>query len=53
VTGSEELRTRLARAGVIRARSFTWQQTAQRILAVFDEVVPMAPADIPVAAARS
>jgi glycosyltransferase involved in cell wall biosynthesis len=53
VTGSEELRTRLAQAGVARARNFTWQQTAQRILEVFDELVPMAAADAPVSAARS
>lgn len=53
VTGSDELRTRLARAGVVRARSFTWQQAAQRILAVFDELVPMAAAATPATAARS
>jgi glycosyltransferase involved in cell wall biosynthesis len=53
VTGSEELRTRLSRAGIARARSFTWQQTAQRILAVFDELVPMAAADVPASAVGS
>lgn len=53
VTGSDELRTRLARAGVVRARSFTWQQAAQRILAVFDELVPMEAAATPATAARS
>jgi glycosyltransferase involved in cell wall biosynthesis len=53
VTGSEELRTRLARAGVVRSRNFTWQQTAERILEVFDVLVPHASAATPVAATRS
>jgi hypothetical protein len=35
-----ELRTRLAQAGPLRARNFSWRQTAERILAVFDELVP-------------
>lgn len=42
VTGSSQLRARLARAGLLRARNFSWRQTAERILAVFDELVPNA-----------
>jgi glycosyltransferase involved in cell wall biosynthesis len=44
VTGSPELRARMARAGILRARNFSWQQSAERILAVFDELVPGASA---------
>jgi len=40
VTGSEELRERMAQAGIGRARRFSWQQAAQRILGVFDELLP-------------
>jgi glycosyltransferase involved in cell wall biosynthesis len=40
VTGSPELRTRMAQAGIARARRFSWQQAAERILAVFDELRP-------------
>jgi glycosyltransferase involved in cell wall biosynthesis len=40
VTGSRELRTRMARAGIARARRFSWQQAAERILTVFDELLP-------------
>jgi glycosyltransferase involved in cell wall biosynthesis len=40
VTGSPELRARMARDGILRARDFSWRQTAQSVLAVFDELVP-------------
>jgi glycosyltransferase involved in cell wall biosynthesis len=40
VTGSPELRFRMAQAGILRARKFSWRQTAERVLAVFDELVP-------------
>ncbi len=40
VTGSEELRARMARAGIARARRFSWRQAAERILGVFDELLP-------------
>jgi glycosyltransferase involved in cell wall biosynthesis len=44
VTASPELRARMAHAGILRARNFSWRQTAERILAVFDELVPNASA---------
>ena len=45
VTGSPELRARLAREGILRARAFSWRQAAQSVLTVFDELVPaVAPA---------
>jgi glycosyltransferase involved in cell wall biosynthesis len=44
VTGSPGLRARMAHAGILRARNFSWRQTAERILAVFDELVPGASA---------
>ena len=40
VTGSEDLRRRLRQLGLERARYFTWKQTAERTLAVFNEIVP-------------
>lgn len=40
VTGSPQLRARMAHDGILRARNFSWRQTAERILAVFDELVP-------------
>jgi glycosyltransferase involved in cell wall biosynthesis len=43
VTGSRELRARMAHAGIARARLFSWQQAAERILAVFDELLPTLP----------
>jgi glycosyltransferase involved in cell wall biosynthesis len=42
VTGSPQMRARMARAGILRARSFSWRQAAEHILAVFDELVPNA-----------
>jgi glycosyltransferase involved in cell wall biosynthesis len=51
VTGSPELRARMARDGVLRARNFSWRQAAQSILAVFDELVPVAGAATKVAPA--
>ncbi|HEY6925176.1 MAG TPA: glycosyltransferase family 1 protein [Steroidobacteraceae bacterium] len=44
VTSSQELRTRMSQAGLVRARSFSWRQTAERILTVFNELVPTAAA---------
>jgi glycosyltransferase involved in cell wall biosynthesis len=44
VTGSPELRARMARAGILRARNFSWRQAAERILGVFNELVPGAAA---------
>jgi glycosyltransferase involved in cell wall biosynthesis len=44
VTASEALQAQLRRAGIQRARCFTWQQAAQRILEVFDEILPTASA---------
>ena len=41
VTSSQELRTQMSQAGLARARSFSWRQTAERILAVFNELVPV------------
>lgn len=40
VTGSELLRRQMRERGLHRARSLTWQETARRTLAVFDELVP-------------
>lgn len=40
VTRSEELRQRLREFGLERAQKFTWRQTAERTLAVFNEIVP-------------
>jgi glycosyltransferase involved in cell wall biosynthesis len=41
VTASRELRERMSHAGVARARLFSWQRTAERILAMFDELLPI------------
>ncbi|MBN1236898.1 MAG: glycosyltransferase family 4 protein [Gammaproteobacteria bacterium] len=40
---SEDVRERLARAGVDRARQFSWAETARRTLSVFDALVPVEP----------
>ena len=40
VTGSEELRPVHAGERAGRARALTWQDTARRTLAVFDEIIP-------------
>ena len=40
---SPELRAELRRAGIERARRFTWRETAKRTLSVFDSLVPLAP----------
>jgi glycosyltransferase involved in cell wall biosynthesis len=53
VTGSPELRAQMAHTGLVRAKSFTWRQTAERILAAFDELAPAAAATAAVAATRS
>jgi len=39
VTQSSELREKLARDGLLRARAFGWQQAARRVLQVFDSVL--------------
>lgn len=53
VTGSPERRKEMALAGVARAKSFSWRQAAERVLAVFDEIIPNTAASIPLAATRS
>jgi glycosyltransferase involved in cell wall biosynthesis len=53
VTGSQDLRQRMSDAGLTRARSFSWRQAAQRILAVFDALVPNPAAASPIAVTRS
>jgi glycosyltransferase involved in cell wall biosynthesis len=40
VTASAALRERMRHEGVARARDFTWQRTAARVLEVFDEICP-------------
>jgi glycosyltransferase involved in cell wall biosynthesis len=44
VTGSEPLRRRLRELGLKRVQTLTWKETARRTLAVFEELVPAAPA---------
>ena len=39
VTGSADLRERMRRAGFARARRFGWRRAAERVLAVFDQVL--------------
>jgi len=53
VTSSQELRAQMSHSGLARARHFSWRQTAERILAVFDDLVPHAAATTPIAATRS
>jgi hypothetical protein len=43
----------MALAGAARAKSFSWRQAAERVLAVFDEVIPNTAASTPIAATRS
>jgi len=40
VTGSEELRRAMRENGLRRAQGLTWQDTARKTLAVFDEITP-------------
>jgi glycosyltransferase involved in cell wall biosynthesis len=40
VTGSAQLRASMAQAGIARARRFSWRQAAERILGVFDQLLP-------------
>ena len=40
VTASPALRERMRQEGLARARDFTWQRTAARVLEVFDEICP-------------
>ena len=42
VTASAALRERMRQEGVARARDFTWQRAAARVLEVFDEICPRA-----------
>ena len=53
VTGSQDMRTRMSNAGLARAKSFSWRQSAERILSVFDGLVPNGAAVSPMAATRS
>lgn len=53
VTGSQELRARMSDTGLARARSFSWRQTAERILCVFNELVPHGTAAATMAVTRS
>jgi glycosyltransferase involved in cell wall biosynthesis len=53
VTGSPQRRKQMALAGAARAKSFSWRQAAERVLAVFDEVIPNTAASTPIAATRS
>jgi len=53
VTSSQELRTKMSNAGLARARSFSWRQTAERILTVFNELIPTEAATPTMAATRS
>jgi glycosyltransferase involved in cell wall biosynthesis len=46
--GSPELRADLRRAGIERAKQFTWRETAKRTLGVFDALAPT-PDDVRVA----
>jgi glycosyltransferase involved in cell wall biosynthesis len=41
VIDSEELRREMREEGVKRAQALTWRETAQRTLAVFDQVAPV------------
>lgn len=53
VTGSPRLRARMAHAGILRSRNFSWRQAAERILSVFDALVPNAAAARTAVATRS
>jgi glycosyltransferase involved in cell wall biosynthesis len=53
VTGSQELRSQMSNAGLVRARNFSWRASAERVLCVFDELIPNAVVAAPIAAARS
>jgi len=53
VAGSQELRTQMSLAGLARARSFSWRQTAERILTVFNELLPPGVTTTTMAATRS
>jgi glycosyltransferase involved in cell wall biosynthesis len=53
VTSSQELRSRLSNAGLARARNFSWRASAERVLSVFDELLPITAAATPITALRS
>jgi glycosyltransferase involved in cell wall biosynthesis len=52
VTASPALRERMRQEGVARARNFTWQRTAARVLEVFDEICPRAGAPAAMSAVK-
>ena len=52
VTASAALRERMRQEGVARARDFTWQRTAARVLEVFDEICPRAGAPAAMSAVK-
>ena len=52
VTTSAALRERMSREGVARARDFTWQRSAARVLEVFDEICPRAGAPAAMSAVK-
>jgi glycosyltransferase involved in cell wall biosynthesis len=52
VTASATLRERMSREGVARARDFTWQRSAARVLEVFDEICPRAGAPAAMSAVK-
>ena len=52
VTASAALRERMRQEGITRARDFTWQRTAARVLEVFDEICPRAGAPAAMSAVK-
>jgi glycosyltransferase involved in cell wall biosynthesis len=52
VTASAALRERMRQEGVTRARDFTWQRSAARVLEVFDEICPRAGAPAAMSAVK-
>jgi glycosyltransferase involved in cell wall biosynthesis len=52
VTASAALREHMRQDGVARARDFTWQRTAARVLEVFDEICPRAGAPAAMSAVK-
>jgi glycosyltransferase involved in cell wall biosynthesis len=52
VTASAALRERMRQEGVARARDFTWQRTAARVLEVFDAICPRAGAPAAMSAVK-
>jgi glycosyltransferase involved in cell wall biosynthesis len=52
VTASGALRERMRQEGIARARDFTWQRAAARVLEVFDEICPRAGAPAAMSAVK-